>query len=460
MTTSGENNDHRFIGDGSGAFRFGSRICVLSMALLVGSSAWAGSSVSDPHSVSPEFPPATTYGSTMFRDDDPRNHYQPYRAMPIDVTAPVELLLQKLWLTENQVGAYSAALVPELQELGAALFADGQYPDAIDTYRRAIHLLRVNEGLNTIVQTGMVEQLIEAYFELGDFISADDQQLYLFRVRKENLSPSDPQMLESVEQLADWHRAAYLGQLDRYRYPRIVDLIDLYADMAKEVEEQEGEMSRNRLPYLQGKLRTEYMLSVYPGESEEGLVVEAGQRDDADLPDLTKLRFVGFRNDNFRHGLASIREMRTILENDPDATAIEIADVMVKKGDWYQWHRRFAQAIRMYQEAWERVAGHSNADNWRRATFGNPLELPSEVVFQPGRMPLRLYHGAEVHARFAVSRHGEAEDIEILAPDRADNQPAVTRGYKYLRDMRFRPKLEAGDVVAAESVERIYSIRY
>lgn len=430
------------------------------LALFVCKAAFAQAPLVSSHSVSPEFPPATTYGSTMYREDDPRTHYRARRFMPIDVVAPTEILLQQLWLTENQVGAYSPELVPELRELGAALFADGQYRDAIDTYRRAIHLLRVNEGLNTNSQTGMIEQLIEAHYELGDFITADDQHQYLFRIRKQHLAPGDPEMQNAVEQLADWHRNAYLSQLDRFRYPRIVDLIDLYADMADAVADVEGDDSRDQLPYLEGKLRTEYLLSVYPGESEEPLQVEAQQRNNSDLPDLKKLRFMGFRNNNYRNGLATIRKMHSILESDPDTTSRELAEMMVRRGDWYQWHRLYAQAINMYRDAWQAMEGEPDADDWRRANFSNPLELPSEVVFQPGRMPLRLYHDAEVHARFEVTRHGEAHDIEILSPDRDDNQPAVTRGYKYLRDMRFRPRLEGGVVVTAASIERTYNIRY
>jgi hypothetical protein len=97
---------------------------------------------------------------------------------------------------------------------------------------------------------------------------------------------------------------------------------------------------------------------------------------------------------------------------------------------------------------------------WLQTSFDDPLELPSQIVFQPGRMPLRMNHAAQVTARFVVSRHGEAKHIEILSPQKEDNQPAVTRGYKYLRDMRFRPRLMDGVVVAAENVERTYNIRY
>jgi tetratricopeptide (TPR) repeat protein len=419
-----------------------------------------GGSVQCCVSVDPEFPPATTYGSTMYRSDDPRNVYQPYQPMPLDVSAPPEVILQQLWLTENQVGAYSAALVPDLRNLGAALFADEQYRDAVDTFDRAVHLLRVNEGLYTHSQTGMVEQIISANIAMGDYIAADDKQQYLFRVQRANLAPSSPELLAAVETYADWHRAAYLGQLDKYRFPRVVKLFDLYMETADAIEEEKGGLSREMLPYLQGKLKTEYLLSVYPGEREEGLQVEAGQRDDMELPDLTRLRFWKFEDNNYSNGIKSVRTMREILETDPNSRPEEIADAMVKLGDWYQWYRRFALAIRTYEEAWTFMEDKPGGKEWIAATFSRPLELPSEVVFQPGLMPLRLYNDAQVHARFNVSRHGKAIDIEILSPSSEDNQPAVTRGFKYLRDMRFRPQLDNGEVARSEEVERIYSIRY
>jgi hypothetical protein len=132
----------------------------------------------------------------------------------------------------------------------------------------------------------------------------------------------------------------------------------------------------------------------------------------------------------------------------------------VKLGDWYLWYRRYALAIRTYEEAWAMMAAEPGGADWLRANFAVPVELPAEVVFQPGLMPLRLYNDAEVHARFRVSRHGEAKDIEILSPTSESNQPAVTRGFKYLRDMRFRPRLEDGAVVATREFERVYGIRY
>ena len=427
--------------------------------LLLAGAVSANASTECCSSIAPEFPPATNYGATIFRDNDPRNHYQPYRPIAPDPTAPPEILLQQLWMKEGQAGAYSTDLVPGLQNLAAAYFADSEFPDAIDTYRRAIHILRVNEGLNTPSQTALVEQVIEAYIEIGDFVAADGQQEYLFRIRKDHLAPGSPEMLAAVEQLADWHRAAYMGQLDKFRYPRIVELLDLYTEMAGAVEQDNEGLSRDMLPYLEGKLRTEYMLSVYPGEREEGLQIEATQIGGVDLSDLAKMRFMAFEKDNYRNGLRSIQAMREVLEAE-DAEPWELAEVQVKLGDWYQWHRRYALAIREYEEAWAMMAEQPDGEAWLQKTFAKPLELPSEVIFQPGRIPLRFYNAAEVRVRFGVSRHGEARDVVILSPSSGENQSAVIRGMQYLRDMRFRPRLDGGEVVASDQVERLYSIRF
>jgi len=396
----------------------------------------------------------------MFRHDDPRNHYQTYVPIAIDATAPAEELSLRVSVQELQFGPYAPEMVPALRGLGAALFADQQLPDALSAFSRAIHLLRVNEGLNTFSQAELIEQVIEVQLAAGNYIAADDQHEYLFRIQRANLGATDPMLQSAVERYADWLRAAYLGELDRDRYPRIVALMDLYDDVSKDVAAEDGDLSRKMLPYLWGKLKTQYLLSIYPGETEVGLQISVGQKDDIELPDIVKLRFIKFRDANYRYGLETIQRIRAILENDPVSSPRELADAQVALADWYQWHRRYAQAIRTYGEAWERMASGGDADNWLLDNFDEPLELPSQVVFQPGRMELRFTNVAQVTARFEVSTHGEAKGIEILSPMPEDNQPAVIRGNKYLRDMRFRPRLAEGRVVATEDVERTYSIRY
>ena len=97
---------------------------------------------------------------------------------------------------------------------------------------------------------------------------------------------------------------------------------------------------------------------------------------------------------------------------------------------------------------------------WQRQRLWSPLELPKDTVFNPGVVPLDTPNKAEISVRFDVSRHGEAKDIEFLTPRSEDNQIAITRAYHYLKNVRFRPRIEAGEVVHTSGVERTYQIRY
>ena len=112
---------------------------VVFSALLGCGVVYGQSSVECCNSVSPRFPPATPYGSTMYRRDDPRNSYVPYKPIPIDATAPASDMFLLVGVGELQRGPYSPELIPNLRGLGAALVQEEQFDDAIAAYGRAIH---------------------------------------------------------------------------------------------------------------------------------------------------------------------------------------------------------------------------------------------------------------------------------------------------------------------------------
>ncbi|MEM1155057.1 MAG: hypothetical protein AAGI44_13035 [Pseudomonadota bacterium] len=433
-------------------------ICFYGWLLSV--EALAQSSVQCCKSLLPEVPPATAYGATIYRDDDARGEHQPYQPILFDATLPAEKLSNKISSEELQQGAYSAGLIPDLQELGAAHFQTGRYRDAIAAYAKAIHLLRVNEGLNTISQAGLVEQVIEAHLQMGDTVAADKQQSYLFRIRQRAYPSGSAEMLVATQQFADWQRAAYISELDRYKYPRIVDLFDLYDKGVNDIASEKGGLSRDILPYLQGKLKVHYLLSNYSGEREDGMRISINQNDDIDLPSLKKLRFKRFHDGNYRYGKQTIQKMRDILTNDPETRPGDLATAQLALADWYQWHHHYAEALQAYKVAWEMMSVSPRDQDLLVSSFAEPLELPEEVVFHPGRMAVRRSNVAEVTIRFGVSRLGEAKDIQVVSPSSEENQPAVTRAHKYLRDMRFRPRLVDGEAVESVALERSYTIHY
>lgn len=433
---------------------------LLLAACVPASSPLAGPQTECCSSIVPEFPPATAYGANITRTGNPRNGYVPYAPIPPDAIATEGELITRIEALQNTHGPYSSHLVPELSDLGAARFGKQEFAESMSAYDRAIHLLRINRGLATPLQIPLVELSIEAKLQQGELVAADRQHEYLYRLQREAQDVAAPEMLAAVQQYADWQRTAYLAELDKHRYARLVDMIDLFSNTSEAVAEAEGEYSPALLPYLEGKLTAQYLLSIYPGEKERGLRVEMHQRDDVDLPTLKRLRFLRFRDHNYRYGERNIKRMLSIVEHQSPADKQQEAELLVALGDWYQWHRRYALALRTYRDAWQRMKAEPGGDAWLGQTFGSPVELPADIVFQPGRIPLRLHNSARVIARFKVTRHGEAKSIQIEEPSSSDNQSAVTHGYKYLRDMRFRPRLEDGKAVEAVGIERSYDIRY
>ncbi|MGI9288284.1 MAG: hypothetical protein ACR2P1_23060, partial [Pseudomonadales bacterium] len=363
--------------------------------------------------------------------------------------------------TEGEHGPYTENLVPKLIEVSSALLANANVDDSVKALLRALHLTRVNNGLNTALQIPILEQLIGIHISTSQWQLADQHLANQYRLRQMQYSGYDPEVLDHLKRYADWHRTMYLAGADEISYVRLLSMHELYAGMSKIVEAELGKDSKEHLPYLYGKLEAEHLISLYEGERETGLRVGIRHQEEVKLPTLAKQRFKQIKENNYRSGKNTIKRILTILEKDPDTARNDIADAKLALGDWYTWFYQSALAKRSYQEAYKIMTEEENGGAWLADKFGEPRELPATAVFQPGVIaPQTSYKDIDVHLRFGVSRLGKARRIEILSPSKEENTNATIRAYKMLRDTRFRPAMRKGELVAAKDLERHYKIAY
>lgn len=356
-------------------------------------------------------------------------------------------------------GPMAATLAPALAELGEAQLDAGNTAAGIAALKRGIHLRRINEGLYTPSQIPLVERLIATYVALGDYVAADQQEAYLYRLRSWG-AVGGAAVLESTLRYADWVRAAYLGDLDATRYPRLMRLNDLYEESVDRLSAEYGDYDPELLPYLRGLVDVAYLVSVYPGERETGFSAQISQPNDPELASATQLRFWRLRDHNFRYGRQALEHREEILQRDPDSTPAQRAAAHLALADWYQWHSRYATAIRLYEETWAMMEDAPGGELWRRDHLGEPRELPAHGVFSPGPLPIAVPNSEQVSVRFHVSRHGEARDITVLEPAAAEAIGTRVNALNYLRNLRFRPILADGRVSRSAPVERRYVVRY
>ncbi len=400
--------------------------------------------------------PATTYGQSLYRQDDPRSAWHPFRPVLPDAGDTETTLEQRIDWREAQGGPFSPDLLEPLRGLGAARFSRGDYPGASAAWGRALHLVRVNEGLRSPSQRWLLEQLSEASLAGGRIAHADEQQRHLFELARIEWRATEPAMQAATARYAEWQRSAYLAGMDRERYPRLLALLTLFDDLLEEAVEAEGPTSRSLLPYLRGRLDVTYLLSVYPGEMHTPGVADAGNHTDEGKLDL--IRFLEFKRDVFREGERTAERIQAILAADENAAADERADALLAQADWYQWHRRMAQSLPLYVQAWQE-AGDTNPA-WRHDRFGAPLELPPGIVFQPGRLQPPERSVSEVRLRFGVNRQGRAEGVACLCNETGTEDKLAVRALALVDDLRFRPRVDAGAAVDTPAVERRYVMRY
>lgn len=399
-------------------------------------------------------PPATPYGASLYRNGDSGSGYHPFRPVLPDARRTVATLQQLVSTQEAGGGPYSPELLATLSELGAAHFGRGDYHDAGVSWGRAIHLLRINEGLDSPSQITLLQQAGEASLADGRIYEADAQHRQVYRLARKHFDPGEPQMQEAAARYADWLRSAYLADIDRERYPRLVALFDLFDELSAAIDTTQGPESRAHLPYLHGRLVAAYLLSVYPGETQGGAPDAAATGEGK----LDLIRFLELKRDAFREGERTARRIQAILAADAQSGPRERAEASVAIADWYQWHRRYAQSLPLYREAWA-LAGEDGTA-WRETVFGEPVELPAGVVFQPGSLRSATDEDIVLALRLDVSRQGRVESI-AWSGGTTPPEPALESHVRGLfSDLRMRPRLASGEAVERRGLERQYRMRH
>lgn len=437
------------------------RCYLVQLSLLTALLPVAAAHASHPnHSIAPKPPPPTRYGLTIQRADD-------RRFAPFVPDSPLTLAPRGTWLAmvesaELAAGPYSPDLVEPLHTLGQSLQAAGRYREAIRHYRRALHLVRVNQGLYDPAQLPLLEAVAESLVALGDLPQADRTRDYLFRVQQATYAPASPEMFQAAARHAEWKRSSYLAGYGFDTFRRLVEMHRTHDEVAGALAEADP-YDASQLPHLYRRMRAEYLVSRYEGEQDPVFKVRASGVSGERYAVSTDLDFEDFRllrKHNFRNGRMTMEQIIDVLEHQPDAAPEELARAHVALGDWFMWWDQPARALGAYEAAWAVQAAASGATP---ELFGEPVELPADRVFQPTLPVAEGGLNARARVRFDVSRLGQIRNIEFLE---VETEPAEKREtarlalYRLLHDFRFRPILRDGEAVAARGIEREYRFEY
>ena len=315
----------------------------------------------------------------------------------------------------------SSDLVSPLWGLGRVYLEAGYGPLAIETYERALHIKKVNEGLHGADQSELLDEMGEAFLALGDTARALDMQEARVSLAERNYPGDDLGKLPAL-----YDRARMLERVGKHieataKYRRIISLI----------ERVEGSRSLELLPAL-SRISDVFLYNK---------MIDGLQGAD--------------------QAKRYVRRAVYLVKKNPDATPTQKADAYLAMGDYLSLKSNNRHlALRYYRDAWGFLT-EAGLEAERSERFARPV--PINDVPDNSTMAFRALVGSVsdpvgrdgiVELAYDVTERGAADNVRVVHSEPSDYRDAVVS--YHLSRVLFRPAFADGEpVVSSDNRYRV-----
>ena len=349
-------------------------------------------------------------------------------------------------------GAWDINLTENLTSMGEIYQQQGLYQEAIDVYSRAMHVSRVNLGLNSLDHLPVVERMIDNYLALGDWESANQYQEYLYNAQRREYGMNDPRMVSVLSQRAIWELSLFNARWGDELGSKLLRALYLYQVASNLVSVHFGQDDERYSKFLKDTAGTAYLVSRYQALIRETTQMQYSPAQDL-YPDGPR-GFIGSFDDGYEDGLEALQSnVGSFSEEDRDS--VEYAQALILEADWYLLYDRRRAAQAKYREAYEILRSRQNAKTLIENAFGTVKPLPDfsdqiESIFIKGNFEGRALVAREsgyVEVQFDVTSFGSVANLKVLTDEAEVDNRVISALRRQIRGTLFRPKVQDGEVV-------------
>lgn len=384
----------------------------------------------------------------------------------IDTRRTLNNYLDEIERVETEFGAYGSGLAEQLSGLGEAYQTIGRHDDAIEVFKRAAHINRINEGLYNLNQVPIMEHMIDSLVARGQWQEANERRQYLYWLYKRNYGQWDPRMLPIMDSLSNWYLNVYAMNRNNGSASMLMDAYELFNDSVKIINDTYGEHDLRKANALRGLTISNWYFNTFQYvEPRDDFAnnVSYSQKEAIDRGQ----RLPTYISNSYVRGKAAITELVDLYASSPDAPPGSHASAMVELGDWYMLFNKWRSAIDTYQDA-QNILLDSDSDEVRRQIdklFNRPVALPDlpllETTNNAGSESEVVGDVEEIAqdyvlVSFDVTRFGSARNIDILESVPENSIRNRTRVKNALKYAKFRPRFVDGQPVLTEHVTQRY----
>lgn len=355
---------------------------------------------------------------------------------------------------ESDWGPYHSGLSEHLVSLGLNLKNNGHYQEAHEALDRAMHLSRINEGLYSLNQVPILEQLIETNVAAGNWQKASENHNYLFWLYRRNYEPNDPRMLPTLRKLSHWHLNAFSMGLGSGLFNHLVNAHSMFASSAAIIESNYGDSDLRLVDALQGLKVSNYYLATYQGANKEKPTFEASfGSQQAEREQQQRLEQFILRS--YGNGRAAIARIIDVYENNPESPPYAVERSQVDLADWQLLFNRPQSAMALYQNVLFDLEAQEDTEEVIHELFAQPVQLPILETLSLEEEQADS-NDQYVLVQFDVNRYGAVRNIEILESHPEDDIRNRSRVRSTLKSAKFRPRFENGEAAETRGLVRRY----
>lgn len=357
---------------------------------------------------------------------------------------------------QDRHGPYSNTLEEPLAAMGRYHRANGDLEEATRLYRRALHVVRVNDGLYSERQIPILQELLDIYRGSGDLEALDQRYDYYFRLYGNGEPPYSQVRLRAALGYLRWQREALRLGMDGERHHRLLALYRLNEKLLQATAADPAVSLEQYREVVLSQLRNLYLLEnrVAPRIDKVGVIATAPSfGGEWEQGDFDKKRLETMQRGALSYGA---RLMEDLIERTArEGSVVDLAALHLELADWYQWHSS-SQANEHYQRVVELLSQADERDTLEQ-WLGQPVELPDNGVFWQPPLPTGEHRRVVMDVSYDVSDSGRISNLEARVADPED-EGLASRFKRYLKQTRFRPRWAGGAAEAVAGVRRDYEV--
>ncbi|MEP4486048.1 MAG: tetratricopeptide repeat protein [Halioglobus sp.] len=361
----------------------------------------------------------------------------------------------KIAEVEGGDGPYADGLVEPLSSLGKYYLSIGENDEAIDVYRRALHVARVNDGLVDTRQLPVLRQMMDLYRTTDDRYALDASYEYFFRLQRLGAPPYTQAKMDAIFEYLSWQREAYTTRLDGTARNRLLQTYEVNERILTSlIESPEFNLTWYR-QLVSSQIHHLYLLlGDEPIEDQlEPILSGANHGGLISSEDMVRRRIEYIQRAGVNLGSRLLMDQ---IDRSEAMDAKQRAGMWIELGDWYQWNSELKRANESYRTAIT-LLRESEHDELIELWLGEPVELPDETGVWLQRRDRAVPDRAVVAVRFDISARGNVNNTEVVEmPEEASGESLRIR--RMLRDTHFRPRIVSGEPEATTGLERRYRL--